>query len=115
MIQEHFYSICESCNRQDKTLDAKIISNLLKIPKKEAQLVVDFADIDGDGKLNDYDFVCLIGLFTKAPLQDKLEGVFYLFDEDYSQLISEKELENLVRCILCVNEDTTNVQEDLVE
>ena len=101
--------MCEGANRPDKTMNAAILSNLLKIPKKEANLVIEFADIDGDGKLNDYDFVCLVGLFTKAKLQDKLEGVFYLFDEDYSQLISDKELENLIRCVLCVNENTTNI------
>ena len=49
-------------------MNAAMLSNLLKIPKKEANLVIEFADIDGDGKLNDYDFVCLVGLFTKAKI-----------------------------------------------
>lgn len=45
-----------------------MLSQLLKIPKKEAKIVIEFADIDGDGKLNDYDFVCLVGLFTKGTI-----------------------------------------------
>ena len=68
-------------------MSAGILSSLLKIPKDEAETVLDFVDLDGDGLLDDYDFICMIGLFTKNKLEEKLESIFYLFDTDYSQVI----------------------------
>ena len=61
-----------------------ILGNLLKIPKNQAETIIDFVDLDGDGFLDDYDFISMIGLFTKATRDEKLESLFYLFDEDFS-------------------------------
>ena len=65
-------------------MNSKILSKLIKIPEKEAQLLVDFVDIDGDGQIDDYDFVAMVGLFTMTTFEEKIEAIFYLFDEDYS-------------------------------
>ena len=68
-------------------MNAGILSSLLKIPKSEAETIIDFVDLDGDSLLDEYDFICMIGLFTKNTIEDKLESIFYLFDTDYSQII----------------------------
>lgn len=47
-------------------MNHKILSNYLKIPLQEAKLLINFVDIDGDGLLDDYDFICMVGLFTKS-------------------------------------------------
>lgn len=65
-------------------MSAGILANLLNIPKPEAETLIEFVDLDGDGELDEYDFTCMIGLFTQASIEEKLESVFYLFDEDYS-------------------------------
>lgn len=88
-------------------MNAGILANLLKIPKSEAEDLIEYADLDGDGFLDSYDFICLVGLFTKAELEEKLESVFALFDDDFSQVIQDKELERLVECVVSVNENTT--------
>lgn len=69
-----------------------ILSNFLKIPKKSAKILMDFVDIDCDGKIDDYEFICMVGLFMKTEVEEKLTAVFELFDEDYSQLIQGEEL-----------------------
>ncbi len=92
----------------------KVLSKVLKIPLKEAELVTKFVDLDQDGFLDDYDFVCMVGLFTKASLKEKLESIFYLFDEDFSQIINEAELRKFVICILSVNEDGRKIKKEQV-
>ena len=37
---------------------------MLNIPRKETELVVDFVDLDSDGKLDDCDFIYMVNLFT---------------------------------------------------
>lgn len=91
-------------------MNSKILSKLLKIPEKEAQLLIDFVDIDGDGQIDDYDFIAMVGLFTMTSFDEKLEAIFYLFDEDYSQIISFDELQRFIKCIICVNARNTKIK-----
>jgi WD40 repeat protein/Ca2+-binding EF-hand superfamily protein len=105
MIKQHFNSLASKTRDGELRFGAKNIASLLGVPAKEAQLIVDFADLDGDGCLSDYEFVCLVGLFTQGALEDKLIALFSLFDSDFSQLINEEEMVQLVRCVLSINEN----------
>lgn len=96
-------------------MSAGILANLLKVPKEQIGMVVDFVDLDGDGFLDEYDFVCMVGLFTKGTMQEKLQSIFYLFDEDFSQIISKQELQKLVTCILCINKGNEKISQAEVE
>ena len=86
-------------------MNQKVLSKLLKIPIKESKLIIDFVDLDGDNLLDEYDFICMVGLFTQTSYEEKLETIFSLFDSDLSQLMSYEELERLVKCILSINEN----------
>lgn len=115
MINQHFYSLASRTKEGELRFGAKNIAVLLGVPIKEAQLIVDFADLDGDGSLNDYEFVCLVGLFTQGGLEDKLVALFSLFDSDFSQLISQDEMTQLVRCVLSINENGKEPAPGLVQ
>jgi hypothetical protein len=63
-VKEYFHSILEECNKKGGKMSAGILANLLNIPKPEAETLIEFVDLDGDGELDEYDFTCMIGLFT---------------------------------------------------
>ena len=114
LIKEHFYSTLDRFNANNGKMTSSILSKILKIPKSEAELVVDYVDLDGDGILDDYDYVCMIGLFTKTRFEEKISAIFSLFDSDFSQVISKDELEKLVRCILNINLQQGSIDEEKV-
>ena len=115
MIKEHFHSILQQSRSSEERINNRVLARYLGIPVHEADQLIKFVDLDGDGLLDEYDFVCMVGLFTYSSLQEKLEAIFGLFDDDYSQLLDDKELANLVRCVLCVNENGQEADKTLVK
>jgi WD40 repeat protein/Ca2+-binding EF-hand superfamily protein len=105
LISQYFISYASRTTEGDFRFGVRNISSLLKIPPSEAQLIIDFADLDGDGCLSDYEFICLVSLFTLGSIEDRLIALFGLFDSDYSQLISKDELKRLLRCIMSINDE----------
>ena len=49
--------------------------------------LLELCDVDMDGKMNEYDFICMISLFMTANTEERLESIFYLFDTDHSHMI----------------------------
>ena len=88
LVKEIFHSISRSSS---DFVSAQAMQKLLKIPLKETQKVMEYCDLEEDG-FDEYDFVCLVSLFTQATSNEKLSSIFKIFDDDNSQLISGKEL-----------------------
>ena len=59
--------------------------------------------MDGNGKLDDYEFICGLALFTKTTVDHKIEAVFEVFDVDKSLTIDKKEFAVLVETIMKLN------------
>ena len=49
-------------------------------------------DLDGNGSIDSYEFVCALSLLSHATLDEKAELIFNLYDFDRSQTISKDEL-----------------------
>ena len=49
-------------------------------------------DMDGNGSIDSYEFVCALSLLSHATLDEKAELIFNLYDFDRSQSISKDEL-----------------------
>ena len=88
LIKEVFHSISRSSSEY---VSAQSLKRLIKIPLKETQEVMQYCDLEEDG-FDEYDFVCMVSLFTQATCDEKLASIFKIFDDDCSQIISGKEL-----------------------
>lgn len=88
LVKEVFHSISKSSSEY---VSAQSLQKLLKIPIKETQEVMQYCDLEEDG-FDEYDFVCMVSLFTQATSNEKLTSIFKIFDDDSSQLICGKEL-----------------------
>lgn len=89
LIKEVFHSITKSSNEY---VNANSLKRLLGIPLKETQGVMEYCDLEEDG-FDEYDFVCMVSLFTQAETDEKLASIFKIFDNDSSQLINGNELD----------------------
>lgn len=49
-------------------------------------------DLDGNGSIDSYEFVCALSLMSHGTLDEKAELIFNLYDFDRSQSISRDEL-----------------------
>lgn len=59
--------------------------------------------MDGDQKIDEYEFICSLTLFTMRPKDQKISSVFSLFDFDNSQSLNNKEFEKLILIIMSTN------------
>ena len=53
---------------------------------------MDMFDMDQNGSIDSYEFVCALSLMSHATLDEKAELIFNLYDFDRSQSISKDEL-----------------------
>ena len=53
---------------------------------------MDMFDMDGNGSIDSYEFVCALSLMSHATMDEKAELIFNLYDFDRSQSISKDEL-----------------------
>jgi Ca2+-binding EF-hand superfamily protein len=89
LVKEVFHSITNSTSNYIK---ANSLKRLLGIPLKETKGVMEYCDLEEDG-FDEYDFVCMVSLFTQAETNEKLASIFKIFDHDNSQLINGNELD----------------------
>ena len=57
-------------------------------------------DMDGNGSIDSYEFVCALSLMSHANLDEKAELIFNLYDFDRSQSISKDELTVLMANVM---------------
>ena len=88
LVKEVFHSVSKSTSEY---INASALKRLLGLPLKETQGIMEYCDLEEDG-FDEYDFVCMVSLFTQADTNEKLANIFKIFDNDSSQFIDGKEL-----------------------
>src|SRR3990167_9711405 len=78
-------------------------AQLLNLDTRLGKPIFDLFDMDGNGKVDDYEFICGLALFTKTSLKQRLEALFNLFDLNNSQTIDPQEFQTLIETILKSN------------
>lgn len=73
-------------------MDAAGLKAFFKCSDREVQVLMDMFDMDGNGTIDSYEFVCALSLMSHATLDEKAELIFNLYDFDRSQSISKDEL-----------------------
>ena len=63
-----------------------------KCREAEANTILEFFDMDGNKKIDSYEFLCAISLLSNSTLDEKAELIFDIYDFDKSKYISRDEL-----------------------
>jgi len=74
---------------------SKLISSL-GIGQREADILFDFYDMDGNGEIDNYELTCAIAMPIYSSIEFKTELVFKLYDFDSNNFLTRDEIMNLV-------------------
>ena len=77
---------------EDYCLDRASLKTFFKCSERECDVLMQMFDMDGNGSIDSYEFVCALSLMSHANLDEKAELIFNLYDFDRSQSISKDEL-----------------------
>jgi len=56
--------------------------------------------MDQNGSVGEYEFICGLALFTRTSVEERIVGIFNLYDVDRSELLSPAEFKRLIKVIL---------------
>lgn len=78
------------------SLDKEGLKKLFKCSDKEVQVVFEYFDINGDGKIDSYEFLWALTMLSHSTLDEKAEILFSFYDFDRSKYITRDELVILI-------------------
>ena len=85
---------------EDYCLDADSLKTFFKCSTREVEVLMKMFDMDQNGSIDSYEFVCALSLMSHANLDEKAELIFNLYDFDRSQSISKDELTVLMANVM---------------
>ena len=77
-------------------IDSSKLISYIGIGEHESDILVDFFDMDGDGKIDEYEFTCALSMLVYSSIELKSELIFKLYDLNSNNYITKDELYNLV-------------------
>lgn len=78
------------------SLDRDGLKELFKCSENECDIVFEYFDLNGDGKIDSYEFLCAITMLSHSTLDEKAEILFDFYDFDKSKYITRDELVILI-------------------
>jgi Ca2+-binding EF-hand superfamily protein len=91
----------------EKEMNPNKFAKLCKISSKMIRPIFENIDMDGDGLLDEYEFVCALAIVYKADLDQKIVALYSVFDADQSNVLDKSEFTNLLGCIMMAAKDGT--------
>ena len=92
-----------SRNPQGFHLGKKQAMSMLKIGQREAEILFDYFDMDGNGEIDDYELTCALAMIVHSSLELRSELIFKLYDFDSNNYLTRGEVIHLVKSILMSN------------
>jgi Ca2+-binding EF-hand superfamily protein len=77
---------------QQFSLDRESLKSIFNCSNSECDVVFDFFDLNGDKKIDSYEFLCALTMLSSSTLEEKAEILFNFYDFDKSQYITRDEL-----------------------
>lgn len=85
----------QHCYEQKDLMNFDEFCNLFNLSGKVAKRVFDFFDMDENGKIDSFEFICGLAFLSKTDLDDRLRSVFIIIDPDNNGSCSLGEMNEL--------------------
>ena len=86
-------------------LDRSKLISFTGIGQREADIIFEYFDMDGDGEIDDYELTCAIAMLIYSSIDLKSEFIFKLYDLDSNNFLTKDELYNLVITMTLYNKN----------
>jgi microtubule-associated protein-like 6 len=83
-------------NPSSVKMDRSKLISFTGIGPRESDILFEYFDMDGDGKIDDYELTCALAMVIYSSIELKSEFIFKLYDFDSNNFLTKDELYNLV-------------------
>lgn len=73
------------------------IKKFFSCSNHEVDVIMELLDLDGNGAIESYEFMCAMAMLAHGTIDEKAELVFNLYDKDKSGLLEKNEMDLLLR------------------
>lgn len=87
-------------NPINTSFDRRKLISTLNCGKKETDIIFEYFDMDENGIIDSYEFVCAVAMLNHSSVELRAELLFRLYDVDNDNYLSHDELAYLVRNFL---------------
>lgn len=87
-------------NPLNTSFDRRKIISLLNSGKRETDIIFEYFDMDENGVIDSYEFICAVAMLIHSSTELRSEFLFKLYDLDNDNYLSHDELSNLIRNFL---------------
>jgi Ca2+-binding EF-hand superfamily protein len=98
--------------KPETTISRSKFAKILHLTEELAQPIFDFIDMMDNNEVDDYEWTCAWAAFVRADLEDRLKGIYALFDNDGSNVLERTELLALMKAILMADSQGKKVPTD---
>jgi Ca2+-binding EF-hand superfamily protein len=82
---------------EDLTMQKGDIKKFFSCSNHEVDVIMELLDLDGNGSIESYEFMCAMAMLAHGTIDEKAELVFNLYDKDKSGLLEKNEMDLLLR------------------
>ena len=86
-------------NPTNSQIDKRQLCNSFHIGEREANILFDYFDMDGNGQIDNYELTCALAMVVHSSVELRAEFLFRLYDFDMNNYLTRDELIHLVRTI----------------
>ena len=86
---------------------------MLGIDRHLSLRIFEFFDMDGNGEIDEFEFVCTLAHLTKNEMPDRIEAIFRIFDLDNTQTCDISEFEELIETIMTIQKKIVYSAEEI--
>lgn len=97
--------IYQSTKLESSEMTATQFATMLSLSEEISKPIFEQFDMDGNGTIDEYEFICSLAYFLKAEIQDRLEALFNVYDKNNTQLCEEQEFSALITAILSCDKE----------
>lgn len=83
------------CHAQKGLMNMEEFSKMIGLKGKLAKTLFTFFDMDENGTIDSFEFICALAFFTKTDVEDRLKSVFQIIDPDNNGSSKLSELNSL--------------------
>jgi len=87
-------------NPLNTTFDRRKFISTLNCGKRETDIIFEYFDMDENGVIDSYEFICAIAMLNHSSIELRAEFLFRLYDFDSDNYLSYDEIVNLIRNFL---------------
>jgi Ca2+-binding EF-hand superfamily protein len=98
-------------NPINTTYDRRKLIGFLNCGKNETDIIFEYFDMDENGVIDSYEFICAIAMLCHSSVELRCEFLFKLYDLDNDSYLSVDEIGNLIRNYLISQKKPAFIEE----